>query len=38
MSKKSRKRKERLANLIIKAVGATAALMMAIAELVKAFK
>ena len=38
MSKKSRKRKERLANLIIKAVGATAALIMAIAELVKAFR
>ena len=38
MSKKSRKRKERFANLIIKAVGSAAALMMAIAELVKAFK
>lgn len=35
---KKQKRKERLINLIIKAVAATAALIMAIAELIKALK
>lgn len=35
---KRQKRKERLINLIIKAMAATAALIMAIAELIKALK
>lgn len=35
---KKKKYKERLINLIIKAVAATAALIMAIAELIKALK
>ena len=38
MGKKKRKKKESLYNLIIKAMVATAALITAIAELVKAFK
>lgn len=35
---KKQKRRERLINLIIKATAATAALIMAIAELIKALK
>lgn len=35
---KKKKHRERLINLIIKAVAATAALIMAIAELIKALK
>ncbi len=35
---KKQKKKERLINLIIKAVAATAALIMSIAELIKALK
>lgn len=38
MKKKQRKRAEKLANLIIKAIAASAALIMAIAELIKALK
>ena len=38
MGKKKRKKQERLINLMIEAVAATATLILSIAELIKAFK